>query len=144
LEPGCRFVKTPLSGGWGSPDVRFAFKTSGDLVTTARRFPFAVEVKFRQQWSIGRLFEGKPCPVWAWWRQAQVAAAEQGGLPALWVRKARSMSDWLVLLPDSLELPIAADVVWAGLGRVDYGMILPRAYFSRRLLAVHPRRLARR
>jgi hypothetical protein len=83
LEPGCRFKSTPLSGGWSSPDVREAFKTSGDLVTTATRFPFAIEVKRRENWSWETLRAGKPSPVLGWWKQAARQAEEMKSQPLL-------------------------------------------------------------
>jgi hypothetical protein len=96
LEPKAEFHRTPLSGGWASPTARAEFKTSGDLVTTATRFPFTVEVKAREGWSMENFFKGRPCPVWAWWNQAQAQAREQDGEPMLWCRHNRE--PWIVLL----------------------------------------------
>ncbi|MDE2099190.1 MAG: hypothetical protein KGL39_18190 [Patescibacteria group bacterium] len=113
LEPGCKFKSTPLSGGWSSPDVREAFKTSGDLVTTAKLFPYVVEVKLRESWSLKNLVEGKPCPVWGWWEQAIKAAKEQKGIPMLWFRKNRW--PWRIMIPESFfirlgKLPV--EIEW--------------------------------
>ena len=89
LEPGCRFVKTPLSGGWSGPSVRADFQTSGDLTTTAKRFPWTIEVKRREMWALDRLLAGRPSPVWKWWLQACTQAAEAKRDPVLWFRKSR-------------------------------------------------------
>ncbi len=113
VEPGCKFKSTPQSGGWSSPDVRAAFKTAGDLVTTAASFPFTVEVKHREQWSEARLRSGRRSPVWAWWRQVQKAANEQGGIPMLWFKKNRG--DWFVIIPekDALRVTTAKpEILW--------------------------------
>jgi hypothetical protein len=96
VEPG-KFVRTPLSGGWGTADTRAGFRASGDLMTTAPRFPFTVEVKRRESWTLERLLLGRPSPVWEWWRQAQKQGEESNLVPLLWFRKSRQ--PWRVMLP---------------------------------------------
>jgi hypothetical protein len=96
-EQGCRFKRTPLSGGWASPDVRGEFGVAGDLVTTARHFPFAVEVKHREGWSERNLFLGKKSPVLGWWGEAVDEAKEMGKHPLLFFKKNRL--DWQVMVP---------------------------------------------
>lgn len=79
LEPSARFVRTPGSGGWhgkSGAEVRAAFRASGDLMTTAERFPFAVEVKKKERWSEREFLAGRDSPVHAWFAQAVEAAAE--------------------------------------------------------------------
>lgn len=98
VEPECVFVRTPLSGGWGGKDLRAGFKASGDLMTTAEKFPFTVEVKRREAWKLDRLLEGKASPVWGWWRQAIVQGEEMQVTPMLWLRQNRK--PWLVMLPE--------------------------------------------
>jgi hypothetical protein len=97
LEPGCKFARTPGSGGWSTANNREAFGTAGDLVTTAVLFPFAVEVKRREGWTDGELLAGRRSPVWGWWRQCQKAALEMQKVPMLWFR--RSRRPWLVIMP---------------------------------------------
>lgn len=142
LEPTCIFHSTPQSGGWSSKDVRAEFKTSGDLVTTAKSFPFTIEVKRREQWVEHNLFLGKPSPVWGWWRQALGQAAEQGAgaVPMLWLRHNRE--PWLVLVPEAW---------WHSMGfaswRASRGPSLwprtrgprPLIHVAARVLAIHPR-----
>lgn len=96
LEPDCKFVKTPLSGGWGDPNLRAAFQASGDLMTTAARFPWAVEVKRREHWDFMRLVRGQTSPVWGWWAQTRKAADELKKRPMLWFR--RNHGVWLVMM----------------------------------------------
>jgi hypothetical protein len=95
VEPGCRFVRTPLSGGWGGPQVRAGFRASGDLMTTAQKFPFTVEVK-RREISYREFLAGRASPVWGWWVQAQGQAREQGSEPMLVFRT--NNSPWRMLL----------------------------------------------
>lgn len=95
LEPECRFVRTPASGGWHGPDVRAEFKTSGDLMSTAKLWPFSVEVKKREGWSLEWLSFGRPSPVWAWWEQCRKAAREDGREPLLLFT--RNRAPWLAM-----------------------------------------------
>lgn len=100
VEPGCRFVPTPSSGGWhgrAGGQIRADFRASGDLMTTARRFPYAVEVKHRQGWAYESLLYCDDSPVWKWWQQAVGAADEMALQPMLWMR--RNRGKWLVVLP---------------------------------------------
>lgn len=96
VEPGCRFKRTPLSGGWGTGDDRAGFRASGDLMTTAERFPWAIEVKRREGWAWKPLLAGGKSPVWGWWLQAQAAAGECGLLPMMWLRHNRE--PWHVMV----------------------------------------------
>jgi hypothetical protein len=106
VEPSCQFVRTPLSGGWGNATVRGDFRASGDIMTTAAKFPFCVEIKRREKWSLDRLLTGATSPVWAWWAQSCRAAAEQSATPMLWLR--RNREPWRVMLPADLMGVIVA------------------------------------
>lgn len=97
VEEGSRFAKTPSSGGHGRAAE---FAMCGDVMTTATRFPFVVEVKNRPTaWSLPALLAhgidlgGK---VAEWWKEAEEAAEKQGGSPMLWI-KTPSRS-WLVMI----------------------------------------------
>lgn len=94
------FVRTPLSGGWGGPAVRAGFLASGDLMTTAKRWPFAVEVKRREGWGLANLINGRPCPVWGWWAQCRGAALEMRREPLMLFRK--SHTEWKVMMRERL------------------------------------------
>jgi hypothetical protein len=98
VEPGCRFVSTPLSGGFSTPAMRGDMKVAGDLCTNAKKWPFTVEVKRREGWNLKRLFAGKPSPVWAWWRQCVRAAREEGRVPLLMFRK-NGDTEWMLMVP---------------------------------------------
>ena len=160
LEPGAQFVRTPCSGGWSSREVRTGFRASGDIMTTAVRFPFTVESKRREGWSPANFVKGRRSPVWAWWRQALREAVEQNLEPMLWVRRTAGRVTgagtkggtappaWLVLVRASLvpKIGIHPDLAWfdhtlVG-GGVDFGGELPVGYMARRLLALDPVRVA--
>jgi hypothetical protein len=96
VEPGVTFKRTPASGGWASGHARGDFQTSGDLVTTAKAFPWCVEVKRREGWAWAGLLKGTRSPVWTWWVQAQVQANEAGLAPMLWFR--RNREPWTVMV----------------------------------------------
>ena len=139
LEPGVQFIRTPLSGGWASPGAREAFRASGDLMTTSRRFPFCVEVKRREGWSYDRLRDGRPCPVWGWWRQTMVAAQEVQLDPLLWFR--RNRGPWYVMLPREHRVLHHLDPLleWTApeLAAIDV-VRLPAVIFGEALLGVAP------
>jgi hypothetical protein len=104
LEPGCRFVRTPSSGGWHGREgagVRGDFRASGDLMTTARRFPFTVEVKRREGWSDKGFLAGGRSPVWEWWTQAQAQADEHKS--SIMAAKNEGM---LGVIPDVVVVPM--------------------------------------
>jgi len=146
FEKDCKFKSTPLSGGWSSPDVRGHFKTAGDLVTTARKFPFTIEVKRREGWNLNNLINGKWSPVWGWWLQCQRAADEETREPMMWFRKSREPV-WRVMvrldfhtalvtaLPDGM-----GGYTWTSNPRPmpEHGA-MPVLMFADKLLAVPPR-----
>jgi hypothetical protein len=117
IEPGCLFCRTPSSGGWQGPQLREAFKASGDLMCTAERFPFAVEVKRREGWCWRNVERGMPSPVWGWLAQAKTAADEMGKQPMLWFRKSRE--GWRVMMPERM----IAGLLEGGIGGKDYVVI---------------------
>lgn len=97
VEPDAQFVRTPLSGGWSTPAARAGFRACGDVMTTAKRFPFAVEAKANQKIHQPSLF--RDC-----WEQAvrQAEESEPSLLPLLVYRvnRGRAMiASWGVVLP---------------------------------------------
>jgi hypothetical protein len=104
-ESASLFMRTPLSGGWQHNTQAAAhFKACGDLMTTSPIFPFCVEVKWREQWSVNRFLDGQESTAWAWWTQAIVAAEKQASVPMLWLRRNRIPKTakpfpWIVVIP---------------------------------------------
>lgn len=142
VEPGVFFKRVPLSGGWANAAMRKNKGSSGDLTTDAKRFPFVVEVKRNEEFSMSRVLmataDEKPYsgPVWKYWAQAREQADEAGGVPLLVFRN--SGAQWWCLVP-------ATRYMHARVGRPGFVIRGPRpedrAYlveFSK-LLAVAPR-----
>ncbi len=157
LEGAAEFCRTPQSGGWGKASgtkVAEHFNACGDLMTTAARFPFCVEVKWHEAWSYDNLVAGKPTAPWGWWLQCLEAADTQSNVPMMWMRKGRIRATresfpWIVWLPLSfiIERRLSEpDIQWSGdqlySNGVDYGDVLPVAYFYDRFLQMAPQRMA--
>lgn len=64
------FARTPMSGGWATPAHRDGFRTHGDIITTALDFPFTVEAKKQEAWSLDALLHNEKCKVHEWYDQA--------------------------------------------------------------------------
>lgn len=157
LDPKAAFSRTPLSGGWGKTTDRAIAvdkKACGDLVTNSKRFPFVVEVKWREQWSPANVMAGRRTPPWDWWVQSVEAAREQDGVPMMWIRRntipgTRQKFPWLVWVPRTfyvdhhLDRP---DIEWESTvletNGVDYAGVLPVAYVFDHFIEMAPRRMA--
>lgn len=155
LEPAARFIRTPLSGGWQHDSQAAShYNACGDIMTTAAFFPFCVEVKWREAWSVDRFLDGRQCPPWGWWRQTVQAAAKQTrGVPMMWMRRNRvpgrnSKFPWLVLVPGTFVREHALsepDVVWdpaaLALTGIGYEHVLPVGYVFDRFIEMSPHRM---
>ena len=97
IEMTAKFVRTPLSGGWGTPQIRSDFRASGDLMTNSFAFPWTVEIKRREGWLMKNVLRAAKSPVWFWWAQTIRAAEETGAQPMLWFRK--NSEPWYIMLP---------------------------------------------
>lgn len=129
LERTAVFVRTPRSGGW--TQGRDLFDARGDLMCKgAPLFPWLVEVKRREKWTLQNFEDGKPCPVWGWWEKASDDAVKAARRPMLWIRHNRR--PWIVLVPAET---VASDFAWSPL-RVR---IQPMGFWADRFLETHPR-----
>lgn len=143
FEPDCQFVRTPKSGGWMHGP---GFDMCGDLMSNARYWPFSVEVKRQEGWSVRELFKGRASPVWGWWRQCQRDAEKTEREPMLWFRK--NYRPWFVIIRRDYATSVAGlrapDVVWQRRLnlRVDCQEI-PVLYLGANVLAHDPRIFAR-
>lgn len=63
------WVRTPLSGGWATPATREAFRTCGDIMTTALDWPFCPELKKHEKWTLDQLIHNEACKILGWWDQ---------------------------------------------------------------------------
>ena len=99
-DPVATFRRTPQSGGWQhAPE----FRAAGDIVCTSPEWPFCVEVKRHEAWTLGNVVKGRRSPVWAWWDQALRQGREARLVPLLVWRKSRR--PWHVMLPHDMGLP---------------------------------------
>lgn len=149
VDPSAQFIRTPLSGGWGTPTTRQGFRASGDIMTTSASFPFTVESKRREAWCPRRFVLGKASPVWGWWCQAVQQAVELSAEPMMWMRRNAAggvvAPPWTVVVRGGLvaELGLPApDVLWTPdeLAGVETAGVHPVAYLHPRLLGVSPDR----
>lgn len=152
-EPTALFIRTPLSGGWQTNTGAAAyFNACGDLMTTSQTWPFCVEVKHREGWSIDFFLKGKDGPPWRWWEQCVEAAQKQNHVPMMWMRRNRIHQQtkkfpWLVLVPEefaklrSLDLP---DIRWDFLKLVKTQVdptVRPVGFLFDRFLNMSPERM---
>jgi hypothetical protein len=73
----CKIVRTPLSGGWGH------MHTKGDLVADDDKWPWFVECKYEQGWTLwSAAFDGRG-PIKGWWLKAVEQAKIEGKQPLL-------------------------------------------------------------
>jgi hypothetical protein len=120
-------------------------------MSTSKSFPFCVEVKWRENWSVHTFLDGKKNAAWAWWAQACEAAAKQDSIPMMWMRRnripyTREPFPWIVIIPRetvrSLVLD-APDMNWEikrmRLAGVEID-VEPAGYDFKRFLAMDPRR----
>jgi len=143
IEPDVKFVKTPLSGGWSNAKVRGDMRASGDIMTTSKTFPFAVEVKRREGFAWSTFLAGRASPVWGWWLQTLKAASEQKGVPMLWLRK--NGEPWRIVLPWDASPTYAIDGLVSRrfiLARMTPPALLPDVFVlaANAVLAVPPDR----
>lgn len=140
--PGAIFKRTPSSGGWGNKQARAEFRTSGDLVTTSHRFPFCVEIKRREGWTIANVACGRPSPVWAWWQQAQKAAAEGCLEPLLIMRKSKQPWFAIVTAGYAWKMKLRTEFIGSAVDRAwgDYGPSMPALLPLEHILKDDPRR----
>jgi hypothetical protein len=119
VDAKAKFVRTPLSGGWGTAQVRSDFRASGDLMTTSFSFPWCVEIKRREGWKLGNVIGGEKSPVWGWWAQTWTAAQEAGADPMLWFRK--NNEPWYVMLHALADgtKPVVKNVSYSRVYRPD-------------------------
>jgi hypothetical protein len=140
----CEFIRTPSSGGWATRRVRGNYRVAGDIGTTSDSWPFTVEVKRRERWTLRTLVKGQSSPVWSWWQQCATASEEESGIPMLWLR--RNKMPWMVLLPEDVAGPILgitnSDIYWPDRETVALHQttgIHPIGYLADKLVKSDPR-----
>lgn len=92
--------RTPLSGGWSSA----RFGVTADLVCPKKAFPFSVEVKHREGWTLDDLVTGVRAEhdksIVQWWKQCTTSCPTKKD-PLLVFR--RNRQPWLVMYRTDLD-----------------------------------------
>ena len=71
------FAKTPSSGGFKTKKFREEWNAEGDVVTPDPTFPFSVEVKWQEDWTLDQILTSPKTKVWDWWEQAKRETSEE-------------------------------------------------------------------
>lgn len=66
---GTEFARTPMSGGFSTAKFREDWNAAGDLVTPDPSFPFCVESKKVEGWTLEQLLTSKKTLIHSWWAQ---------------------------------------------------------------------------
>ncbi len=100
---GAEFARTPMSGGFHTPKFREDWNAEGDLVTPDPDFPFSVECKWHEGWTLDKLITAPKCEIWDWWKQTKDQANE-GKIPLLVFK--RNNMPWYYMIPllDSVNI----------------------------------------
>jgi hypothetical protein len=91
------FARTPSSGGFKTKKFREDWNAEGDVVTPDETFPFSVEVKWQEEWTLDHILTSPQSKFWEWWEQAKRETAE--GRLTLLVFK-RNRNPWFVMMRD--------------------------------------------
>ena len=91
------FARSPSSGGWGQKPVRDDFRACGDVITTAEDFPWVIECKNQEGWTLDQLLLNEKCIIWSWWKQVTEETSD-GLIPMLVFKKNRQPP--MVMVPE--------------------------------------------
>jgi len=95
---GSDFARTPSSGGFKTKKFREDWNAEGDIVTPDETFPFSVEVKWQEEWTLNQLLTAPNNKIWDWWEQAKRETASDK-LPLLVFKKNRH--PWFVMMTEN-------------------------------------------
>lgn len=90
------FARTPMSGGFATKSFRNDWSAEGDISTPDKTFPFSVEVKRREGWTLDHILTAEKSPIWEWWQQAVDQSSDTGRQPLLIFR--RNHQPWMYML----------------------------------------------
>lgn len=79
---GSEFARTPLSGGFATVKFRNEWDAAGDLVTPDKSFPFCVESKKVEGWTLEQMLTSDKTLIHKWWEQT-VKETPEGKIPLL-------------------------------------------------------------
>lgn len=95
---GSDFARTPSSGGFKTKKFREDWNAEGDIVTPDEAFPFSVEVKWQEDWTLDQILTAPQTKVWDWWEQAKGQTADDR-LTLLVFKKNRQ--PWFIMLRET-------------------------------------------
>lgn len=95
------FARTPSSGGFKTKKFREDWNAEGDIVTPDETFPFSVEVKWQEEWTLDHILTSPKSKVWDWWEQAKRETAT--GKKTLLVFKRNRNPFFVMMRLDSIE-----------------------------------------
>lgn len=79
---GSDFARTPLSGGFATAKFREDWNACGDLVTPDKSFPFCVESKKVEGWTLEQMLTSDKTLIHKWWEQT-LKETPEGKIPLL-------------------------------------------------------------
>lgn len=86
---GSEFARTPLSGGFATAKFREDWNAAGDLVTPDKSFPFCVESKKVEGWTLEQMLTSDKTLIHKWWEQT-LKETPEGRTPLLVFTKNRA------------------------------------------------------
>lgn len=141
IEADAVFARTPGSGAWFRSRE---FDVAGDIVTDAFKFPFSIEVKWREKWNYQRALDGSKSPFWGWWAQAIRDAEKISKVPLLMAKK--NFGPWLIAFPryflnERIPIEPTSSLTLEHLsGKKVNCKIAPVLYYEESFLAIPPSR----
>lgn len=97
---GADFTRTPMSGGFHTRKFREDWNAQGDLVTPDEEFPFSVEVKWHEGWTLDHLLTSPKSDLWSWWEQT-LEQTPDDKIPLLVFK--RNNMPWYIMCPAAYE-----------------------------------------
>lgn len=86
---GGSFARTPGSGSFATRNKGQDYNAQGDIVTADPHFPFCVESKHQEGWTLDQLLTAPSCKFYSWWEQT-VSETPPDRLPLLLFTKNRA------------------------------------------------------
>ena len=80
---GVVFRRTPLSGGWDTMSESKGSWAPGDIVCVDLAFPWCVETKKQEGWTLEQILRGSCETFPLWWKQCITQADSMGKYPLL-------------------------------------------------------------
>lgn len=129
-KDGVIFERTPQSGAW---DRNRRFSMCGDIICNDPSFPYCVEVKFNEKFSLDQIFMNKgKGDFFKWWEQCIHQAQQIQKQPLLIVRK--RFFSWFIFTTkeNTLKLDNFISIIYNKLNIVGFNNILKLIKFNKK------------